>query len=154
MELLMWLILKQKWLLQNQKALQIHEKDHTQDQKMVVHLAIQMQIKMEKRGCIWITLWVVTLQLFPACKSIHYLWLQYSNCNTKLTCPLTRGWHRAFSLFGERGKFLISGGNDKLVKIWNWSCYPDVGLSDDNNNNILHLNIEVSRKVSFVIYLI
>ena len=46
---------------------------------------------------------------------------------------------------------MISGGNDKLVKIWNWSCYPDAGLSDDNNNNILHLNIEVPRKVSFVI---
>uniref|UniRef100_I1KSF8 Anaphase-promoting complex subunit 4 WD40 domain-containing protein n=1 Tax=Glycine max TaxID=3847 RepID=I1KSF8_SOYBN len=82
------------------------------------------------------------------------------NGKKRLHLNYTLGGHTAavsslaFSLFGERGKFLISGGNDKLVKIWNWSCYPDVGLSDDNNNNILHLNIEVSRKVSFVIYLI
>jgi len=52
-------------------------------------------------------------------------------------------------MFGERGKFLISGGNDKLVKVWNWSLYLDAGLSEDHNNDILHLNIEVPRKVSF-----
>jgi len=56
---------------------------------------------------------------------------------------------RAFSMFGERGKFLISGGNDKLVKVWNWSLCLDAGLSEDGNNDILHLNIEVPRKVSF-----
>lgn len=60
------------------------------------------------------------------------------------------GWHRAFSLFGDRGKFLISGGNDKMVKVWNWSSYPDAGLSD-GNNDILHLNLSVPGKVSFVI---
>ncbi|KHN48008.1 hypothetical protein glysoja_015478 [Glycine soja] len=78
------------------------------------------------------------------------------NGKKRLHLNYTLGGHTAavsslaFSLFGERGKFLISGGNDKLVKIWNWSCYPDVGLSDDNNNNILHLNIEVSRKVNWL----
>lgn len=56
---------------------------------------------------------------------------------------------RAFSMFGERGKFLISGGNDKLVKVWNWSLFLEAGLSEDDNNDILHLNIEVPRKVSF-----
>ncbi|KAE9601196.1 hypothetical protein Lal_00023812 [Lupinus albus] len=53
----------------------------------------------------------------------------------------------AFSMFGERGKFIISGGNDKLVKVWNWSSYPDAGLSE-SNNGILHLNINVTHKVN------
>lgn len=52
-------------------------------------------------------------------------------------------------MFGERGKFLISGGNDKLVKVWNWSSYTDAG-SSDGNNDVLHLNIGVPQKVSFV----
>ncbi|KAI5432507.1 Cellulose synthase A catalytic subunit 8 [UDP-forming] [Lathyrus oleraceus] len=55
----------------------------------------------------------------------------------------------AFSLFGERGKFLISGGNDKLVKVWNWSSYIDAG-SSDSNNDILHLNIGVPQKVNWL----
>ncbi|KAG5058137.1 hypothetical protein JHK86_013133 [Glycine max] len=78
------------------------------------------------------------------------------NGKKRLHLDYTLGGHTAavsslaFSLFGERGKFLISGGNDKLVKVWNLSCYPDAGLSDDNNNNILHLNIEVPRKVNWL----
>ncbi|KAK7400171.1 hypothetical protein VNO78_11371 [Psophocarpus tetragonolobus] len=78
------------------------------------------------------------------------------NGKKRLHLDYTLGGHTAaisslaFSLFGERGKFLISGGNDKLVKVWNWSCYPDAGLSDDNNTNILHLNIEVPRKVNWL----
>jgi cellulose synthase A len=54
-------------------------------------------------------------------------------------------------LFGEKGKFLISGGNDKLVKVWNWSNYTEE-VSSDSNNDILHLNIGVPQKVSFATY--
>lgn len=86
--------------------------------------------------------------------AVSSLWVQLiSNLLTVRlisTWPLTwYGWHRAFSMFGERGKFLISGGNDKLVKVWNWSRYTDAG-SSDGNNDILHLNIVVPQKVSFV----
>ena len=52
---------------------------------------------------------------------------------------------RAFSLFGEIGKFIISGGNDKSVKLWDWSKYYDARQSNDNND--LHLNISLSKKV-------
>ncbi|VVB08085.1 unnamed protein product [Arabis nemorensis] len=54
----------------------------------------------------------------------------------------------AFSLFQEKGRFLISGGNDKTVKIWDcWKCLD----SDNNNNrNFLHLNINLSKKVNWL----
>ncbi|KAK7318830.1 hypothetical protein RJT34_03537 [Clitoria ternatea] len=77
------------------------------------------------------------------------------NGKKRLHLDYTLGSHTAavscvaFSSFGERGKFLISGGNDKLVKVWNWSCYPDAGLSNDNND-VLYLNIDVPRKVNWL----
>lgn len=58
---------------------------------------------------------------------------------------------RAFSRFGEKGKFVVSGGNDKCVKLWNWSGVPDAGeAGSSSNNKILHLNIDLNKKV--VIY--
>ncbi|XP_061356426.1 uncharacterized protein LOC133300854 isoform X1 [Gastrolobium bilobum] len=77
------------------------------------------------------------------------------NGKRRLHLDYTLGGHTsavsglAFSLFGERGKFIISGGNDKSVKLWNWSSYPDAGLSDANND-ILHLNISVPQKVNWL----
>ncbi|KAJ1426142.1 WD40-repeat-containing domain [Sesbania bispinosa] len=77
------------------------------------------------------------------------------NGKKRLRLDFTLGGHTgpissvAFSMFGERGKFIISGGNDKLVKVWNWSSYFHAGLSD-NNDDILHLNIDVSQKVSWL----
>ncbi|KAI4332528.1 hypothetical protein L6164_017429 [Bauhinia variegata] len=56
----------------------------------------------------------------------------------------------AFSLFGEQGKFIISGGNDKSVKVWNWSSHLNTGSSDNSNSNILHLNINLPRKVNWL----
>jgi hypothetical protein len=53
---------------------------------------------------------------------------------------------RAFSLFGERGKFIISGGNDKSVKVWDWSTYLDA--REANGNSEPPLNINLSKKVS------
>ncbi|XP_057998377.1 uncharacterized protein LOC131177435 [Hevea brasiliensis] len=55
----------------------------------------------------------------------------------------------AFSLFGERGKFIITGGNDKSVKVWECSRYLDVGQSV-SNDNILHHNINLSKKVNWL----
>lgn len=77
------------------------------------------------------------------------------NVKKRLQFDYTIGGHTsavsslAFSMFGERGKFLISGGNDKLVKVWNWSRYTDAG-SSDGNNDILHLNIVVPQKVNWL----
>ncbi|XP_021295117.1 WD repeat-containing protein 53 [Herrania umbratica] len=55
----------------------------------------------------------------------------------------------AFSLFGERGKFLVSGGNDKLVKVWDCSRCLDPG-QPGGNNELLHLNINLSKKVNWL----
>ncbi|KAJ8761834.1 hypothetical protein K2173_005406 [Erythroxylum novogranatense] len=55
----------------------------------------------------------------------------------------------AFSLFGERGKYLISGGNDKSLKIWDWSRYPDGGQTG-STNDVLRLNINLSRKINWL----
>nr|CAB3471813.1 unnamed protein product [Digitaria exilis] len=50
----------------------------------------------------------------------------------------------AFSAFGEKGKFLVSGGNDASVKIWDWSK----GFSSETNSNAeLVLDIDVKKKV-------
>lgn len=54
----------------------------------------------------------------------------------------------AFSLFGEKGRLIISGGNDKSVKVWDCSKYPDSGQTGDNND-VLRLNIDLSKKVGF-----
>ncbi|PNY02761.1 WD repeat-containing protein 53-like, partial [Trifolium pratense] len=77
------------------------------------------------------------------------------NVKRRLQFDYTIGGHTSavssltFSLFGEKGKFLISGGNDKLVKVWNWSNYAE-GVSSDSNNDILHLNIGVPQKVNWM----
>ncbi|KDP21124.1 hypothetical protein JCGZ_21595 [Jatropha curcas] len=55
----------------------------------------------------------------------------------------------AFSLFRERGKFIISGGNDKSVKVWDCFRYLGTGQSGCNND-ILRLNIDLSKKVNWL----
>ena len=50
-------------------------------------------------------------------------------------------------MFGERGKSIISGGNDKTVKVWDCSRYLDAG-QPSSSNDVLHLNINLSKKVS------
>lgn len=51
-------------------------------------------------------------------------------------------------MFGEKGKFIISGGNDKSVKVWDWSKYYDAGGATSNGDGLLCSNISLSRKVS------
>ncbi|XP_044494916.1 WD repeat-containing protein 53 [Mangifera indica] len=55
----------------------------------------------------------------------------------------------AFSLFGEKGKYLISGGNDKSVKVWDCSRFSHTGQTG-SNSNLLHMNINLNRKVNWL----
>ncbi|XP_010538578.1 PREDICTED: WD repeat-containing protein 53 isoform X2 [Tarenaya hassleriana] len=55
----------------------------------------------------------------------------------------------AFSLFREKGRFVISGGNDKTVKVWD--CFKC--LDSDRagkNSELLHLNINLRKKVNWL----
>ncbi|KAK3159791.1 hypothetical protein QOZ80_1BG0051140 [Eleusine coracana subsp. coracana] len=52
-----------------------------------------------------------------------------------------------FSAFGEKGKFLVSGGNDASVKLWDWSK----GFSSEpDSNSELVLDINVKKKVNWL----
>ncbi|KAK9706821.1 hypothetical protein RND81_07G153900 [Saponaria officinalis] len=53
-----------------------------------------------------------------------------------------------FSFFGEKGKFLISGGNDKSVKIWDWSQYLDETKTRGSTN--VASNINLQKKVNWL----
>lgn len=76
------------------------------------------------------------------------------NGGKRLHLDYTLGGHTAaascvaFSLFGERGKYLISGGNDKAVKVWDCSRFLQARQSGINND-LLRRNINLNRKVSF-----
>ena len=50
-------------------------------------------------------------------------------------------------MFGEKGKFVISGGNDKSVKLWDWSKSFDV-RPGSGSSDLLCSNFSLSRKVS------
>lgn len=50
-------------------------------------------------------------------------------------------------MFREKGRYIISGGNDKSVKLWDWSKSFDIGPSS-SNSNLLCGNFNLSRKVS------
>lgn len=54
-----------------------------------------------------------------------------------------------FSMFGERGKFIISGGNDKFVKVWDCFGCLDAGQTSSTTNP-LHLNISLNKKVNWL----
>nr|XP_048323242.1 cellulose synthase A catalytic subunit 8 [UDP-forming] [Ziziphus jujuba var. spinosa] len=55
----------------------------------------------------------------------------------------------SFSLFGERGKFIISGGNDKSVKVWDWSRFFDAEQTN-GSTDLLRSNINLSKKVNWL----
>ncbi|KAG8385412.1 hypothetical protein BUALT_Bualt03G0042700 [Buddleja alternifolia] len=54
-----------------------------------------------------------------------------------------------FSMFGEKGKFIISGGNDKSVKVWDWSKSYDAGQTSEGND-LLRSNISLRKKVNWL----
>ncbi|CAO2823506.1 unnamed protein product [Amaranthus hypochondriacus] len=66
----------------------------------------------------------------------------------------TLGGHSAaascvtFSSFGEKGKFVISGGNDKSVKIWDWSRSRDETETSANNTAVSSINLP--KKVNWL----
>ncbi|XP_057950121.1 uncharacterized protein LOC131145076 isoform X2 [Malania oleifera] len=77
------------------------------------------------------------------------------NGRQRLHLDYTLGGHTAavscviFSLFGERGKFIISGGNDKSVKVWDLSkCLNSRQTS--SNNDLLCMDINLSKKVNWL----
>ncbi|PKA51664.1 cellulose synthase A [Apostasia shenzhenica] len=91
-----------------------------------------------------------------------------SSCSSKKSVPknlsigfgkrvqldYTLGGHTAavscvsFSKFGEKGKFLISGGNDASIKLWNWSKqFHDAPSTCDRD---LILSIDLKRKVNWL----
>ncbi|KAI3495375.1 hypothetical protein L1887_37706 [Cichorium endivia] len=73
---------------------------------------------------------------------------------TRLRLDYTSGGHTAavscvaFSIFGEKGRYIISGGNDKTVKAWNLSKFSEA--DQISNNDFLHLNINLTRKVNWL----
>ncbi|XP_020247388.1 LOW QUALITY PROTEIN: WD repeat-containing protein 53 [Asparagus officinalis] len=54
----------------------------------------------------------------------------------------------SFSLFGEKGRFLISGGNDASVKLWDWSKHFKSGEANSNDETVLSMN--VNKKVNWL----
>ncbi|PON87256.1 Guanine nucleotide-binding protein, beta subunit [Trema orientale] len=77
------------------------------------------------------------------------------NGRTRLHLDYSLGGHTAsvscvaFSMFGERGKFIISGGNDKSIKVWDWSRYFDAEQTS-SSSDILQSNISLSKKVNWL----
>ncbi|KAL7089177.1 hypothetical protein ACP275_13G172500 [Erythranthe tilingii] len=55
-----------------------------------------------------------------------------------------------FSMFGEKGKFIISGGNDKSVKVWDWFKCSDAGRATSNVGDHPCSNISLSKKVNWL----
>uniref|UniRef100_A0A2P2JI45 WD repeat-containing protein 53 n=3 Tax=Rhizophora mucronata TaxID=61149 RepID=A0A2P2JI45_RHIMU len=77
------------------------------------------------------------------------------NERRRLHLDYTLGGHNAavscvaFSLFGERGKYIISGGNDKSVKVWDCFQHLDAGPTGCHMD-VLRLNINLSKKVNWL----
>ncbi|PIN21428.1 hypothetical protein CDL12_05852 [Handroanthus impetiginosus] len=55
-----------------------------------------------------------------------------------------------FSMFGEKGKFIISGGNDKSVKVWDWSRYYEASQNSSSYEHLLCSNISLRKKVNWL----
>ncbi|CAM8887676.1 unnamed protein product [Rhodiola kirilowii] len=51
----------------------------------------------------------------------------------------------AISQFGEKGKFIISGGNDRSIKIWDVDC-----IKTSSSSGIVHQNIDLTKKVNWL----
>jgi hypothetical protein len=85
--------------------------------------------------------WVGILQLCLVCRFLHSvnISLSYSKILTNQLLFI-----RTFSAFGEKGKFLVSGGNDASVKLWDWS--KRFSTETDSNSELV-LDIDVKKKV-------
>lgn len=80
--------------------------------------------------------------------------VENQNVGKRLHLDYTLGGHTAaascvaFSSFGERGKFIISGGNDKSVKVWDWSRYIDDAQACVGTDVALSINLQ--KKVNWL----
>lgn len=54
-------------------------------------------------------------------------------------------------MFGERGKSIVSGGNDKTVKVWDCSRHLD-GEQPSSSDDLLRLKINLGKKVGPIIF--
>ncbi|KAH0696972.1 hypothetical protein KY290_014397 [Solanum tuberosum] len=54
-----------------------------------------------------------------------------------------------FSTFGDKGKFIISGGNDRQVKVWDWSKFFMAGETS-SGTDFLRSSLSLSRKVNWL----
>ncbi|CAM6124500.1 unnamed protein product [Calypogeia fissa] len=54
----------------------------------------------------------------------------------------------AFAAFGANERFLVSAGNDMLIKGWNWRSSPD-GCQADNGSGLV-LNIQHGKKINWL----
>lgn len=75
-----------------------------------------MVVKVKGKGSTLITQWVI-LRLFLVCKVPLCCFSVISDISYPFTNRLIL-YNSTFSAFGEKGKFLISGGNDSSVKLW------------------------------------
>ncbi|GAB2231317.1 hypothetical protein Droror1_Dr00010323 [Drosera rotundifolia] len=73
---------------------------------------------------------------------------------TMLHLDYSLGGHTAaassvtFSLFGERGKFIVSGGNDQAVKVWDWRRYlEDAQISGET---VVPFSVNLQKKVNWL----
>ncbi|MQL90441.1 hypothetical protein Taro_023025 [Colocasia esculenta] len=53
-----------------------------------------------------------------------------------------------FSLFGERGKFILSGGTDALIKVWDWS--KQFHAEEKSPDSYVTSTITLNRKVNWL----
>ncbi|KAL3617013.1 hypothetical protein CASFOL_039407 [Castilleja foliolosa] len=76
--------------------------------------------------------------------------------NRNLQLDYSVGGHGAavssvsFSVFGEKGKFIISGGNDKSVKVWDWLKAYDNADRTSDGGDVLCSNISLRNKVNWL----
>lgn len=75
--------------------------------------------------------------------------LSFIAFNIDLPILTTQCICRAFSEFNERGKFIISGGNDKCIKLWDVSKCLDKSQTN-SQTDLLYLNISLGKKVKSV----
>lgn len=54
----------------------------------------------------------------------------------------------SFSLFGERGRFLVSGGNDASVKLWDWSKHFEELQTSSSRDTVMSINL--TKKVNWL----
>ncbi|KAG0607602.1 hypothetical protein M758_8G041800 [Ceratodon purpureus] len=60
--------------------------------------------------------------------------------------------HVTFARFGQRGQFLVSGGNDTFIKVWDWALEdnPSSDIAATSSQNPLVMNLKHKRKVNWL----